>query len=153
MLLIMNNETAALITVSDGVAAINEFFCRMSRYCAALDFDSTEALFAANVISFGTKATVVQGLTSLRKNQWEKIWPNIEQFEMQIDSAQASATGDLAWGVVPWTSTGFDQTGNPYDRPGRATAVLSRSDGIWRCVHTHFSLAPGTPQRSFGKIR
>lgn len=124
----------------------------MSCYCAARDLDAAESLFAPDVASFGTKATVVEGLAQLRKHQWEKIWPNIDDFSMLTDEIRASSDGALAWGMVPWTSTGFDEKGTPYPRPGRATAVLARRDGVWLCIHTHFSLAPGTPQQSFANL-
>lgn len=147
----MTEDDTGPIAAADGVAAVHAFFRRLGRNCANGDLDATEPLFAPDVVSFGTKASVAEGLATLRKNQWEQIWPNIEDFEMLLDEIRASAEGDLAWGMVPWTSTGFDEDGNPYERPGRATAVLARRDGVWLCVHTHFSLAPGTAQKSFAR--
>ncbi|MGI9333685.1 MAG: YybH family protein [Gammaproteobacteria bacterium] len=148
----MNDDDIGSITVAGGVAAIRAFFRRLSRCCATGDFDAAQALFAPDVVSFGTKARVVEGLGPLREKQWEQIWPNIEAFEILVDEVRASAEGDLAWGMAPWTSTGFDATGTSYERPGRATAVLARREGTWLCVHTHFSLAPGTPQQSYARV-
>jgi ketosteroid isomerase-like protein len=138
------------ITTADGVAAVKEFFTRLSNNCAAVDFDSTEKMFAPDVASFGTKAQVVVGLAPLRDQQWEWIWPNIQDFEMKLDEIHSSSSGDLAWGMVPWVSTGFDESGAPYDRPGRATIVMERRGGEWLATHSHFSLVPGTPPRTFG---
>lgn len=146
----MANDSSTIDT-PDGVTAVHEFFARLSTNCAAQDFDATEPLFADDVASFGTKAGVVIGLGPLRARQWEGIWTNIEDFEMQLDQIHASASGDLAWGMVPWTSTGFDEQGNPYDRPGRATIVMERRDGAWLAIHSHFSLIPGTPPRTYGR--
>lgn len=130
------------IIASNGMLALKEFFSRMGDYCAAVDFDSTEILFAADVVSFGTKATIVSGLANLRKQQWEHIWPNIKEFKMQIDQMHGTCNGDIAWGMLPWTSQAIDDSGNTYSRPGRATAVLEQREGKWVCIHTHFSLAP-----------
>jgi ketosteroid isomerase-like protein len=141
------------ITTTSPDAAVREWFGRLSRYCAAVDYASAEAIFAPDVFSFGTKARVVSGLEHVRANQWEGIWPNIADFK--IDLTQIASGGDerTAWGVTTWNSTGFDRDGKPYDRPGRATIVLERRDGRWLAVHTHFSLAPGTPQQTFGRKR
>ena len=138
------------INVDDPVQAVREWFVLLGRYCAAVDYDSNESIFAPDVVSFGTKSPIVSGLGNLRQQQWEGIWGNIADFKVQIDKLHAGGSGDNAWGIVPWTSTGFHQDGTPYDRPGRATAVLERREGIWLCVHTHFSLVQGTPARTFG---
>lgn len=139
------------ITDGDPREAVAGFFARLGRLCAAVDFDATEPLFASDVASFGTRAAVVTGLDRLRSEQWEGIWPNIEGFRFDLDSVHGGGTGDLAWGMAPWTSTGFDERGAPFERPGRATVVMERRDGVWLVVHTHFSLAPGTPPRTHGR--
>ena len=136
------------ITCESGVDAVHEFFTRMSGNCAAVDYDATEPMFAPDVRSFGTKAEVVVGLDYLRENQWEKIWPNIEGFEIHLDQVYATADATLAWGMAPWSSTGFNSDGSSYDRPGRATVILERRGEQWLALHTHFSLAPGTPQQT-----
>ncbi len=138
------------IITADPVAAVRAWFELLGRYCAAVDYDAAEAIFAPDVVSFGTKATVVSGLEHVRRNQWEGIWPNIRDFRIELDKLHAAGDERRAWGVTTWTSTGFDAEGRAYERPGRATIVLERHDGRWLAVHTHFSLAPGTPQRTFG---
>ena len=137
-----NSNISRPITTEDGMQAMSEFFSRMSQYCAAVDFDATEVLFAPDVISFGTKASIVRGLQQLRSDQWEHIWPNISGFQMQVEALEGASRGDLAWGMLPWTSRGIDASGAQFTRPGRATAILERRDGEWVCVHTHFSLNP-----------
>jgi ketosteroid isomerase-like protein len=138
------------ITTTSPVEAVRQWYGLLGRYCAAVDFDSAEAIFAPDVFSFGTRARIVSGLEPIRANQWEGIWPNIRDFAIELDKIVAGGAGDLAWGVTTWTSTGFDRDGKPYDRPGRATIVLERRAGRWLAVHTHFSLAPGIPQQTFG---
>ena len=60
----------------------------------------------------------------------------------------------MATGMLIWTSTGFEENGTPYARPGRTTAVLVRDaiDAPWRAIHTHVSLFRGVPQRSYGPL-
>lgn len=146
----MSERKLTPIQCEDGVEAVHEFFARLSRNCAARDYDATEVIFASDVASFGTKAEVVVGLGPLRAKQWEGIWGNIEDFVMLLDQVHARANADMAWGMVPWTSTGFDASGARYDRPGRATIAMERRNDEWLAVHSHFSLNPGTPPRTFG---
>jgi ketosteroid isomerase-like protein len=138
------------ITTDDPQQAVRQWFALLGRYCAAVDYTSAEAIFAPDVWSFGTKATVVGGLQHVRANQWQGIWPNIRDFRIELDQVRGGGDQRWAWGVTTWTSTGFDEQGRPYERPGRATIALERREGRWLAVHTHFSLAPGTPQRTFG---
>jgi ketosteroid isomerase-like protein len=138
------------ITTTDPLEAVRQWFGLLSRYCAAVDFDSAEAIFADDVVSFGTKASIVAGKQPLRRNQWEGIWPNIRDFRIDVEHVEGGGSGDTAWGVATWSSTGFDEQHQPFNRPGRGSVIVARRDGRWLAVHTHFSLAPGTPQRTFG---
>jgi ketosteroid isomerase-like protein len=138
------------ITTADPQAAVRQWFELLGAYCAAVDYDSGETIFAADVVAFGTKARVVTGRDHVRQNQWEGIWGNIRDFKIEMDNVHAAGDERWAWGVTTWTSTGFDREGKPYDRPERATVALERRHGRWLCVHSHFSLAPGTQQQTFG---
>ena len=145
------SDTNQRVTVSEPDAAVREWFGLLGRYCASVDYDSTRAIFATDVVSFGTKADIVSGLDALQANQWEGIWPNIEDFEVNLDSVRSAGNERCAWGVATWTSTGFYEDGKPFFRPGRATVTLERRDGVWLATHTHFSLNPGTPPRTYGR--
>ena len=138
------------VKVSDPAEAVQHWFALMGRYCASVDYYAAERIFAEDVVSFGTAMDIVRGRKALREGQWESIWGNITNFKMDLDNVHASGSGDQAWGVVTWTSTGYDSDHSPFHRPGRATVTLERRDGVWLAVHTHFSLFPGTPQRTFG---
>ncbi|PSP83999.1 hypothetical protein BRC83_06280 [Halobacteriales archaeon QS_1_68_17] len=138
------------ITVADPEAAVREWFDALGTYCANVDYESARDIFADDVRSFGTKAEIVSGLDRLQENQWTGIWPYIEGFGFDLEEVIAFGDDDLAWGAAPWSSTGFDEDGEPFHRPGRATVVLERRDGVWLAVHTHFSLYPGTPQLTYG---
>ena len=146
----MSDDLQAPITTDDPLVAVRSWFGLMSRFCAVVDYDGAEAIFAPDVVSFGTKAAIVTGLAELRRNQWEGIWPNIRDFVIDVANARGGGDEGSAWGVATWTSTGFDREGRPFERPGRATVTLERRDGRWLAVHTHFSLAPGAPQQTFG---
>ena len=139
------------ITVADPNAAMIEWYAKLSRNCASVDYESTQGIFADDVLSFGTRADIVSGLGPLQKNQWEGIWPNIQNFQINMDSIHSGGDADNAWGIATWTSTGFHEDGSSFDRPGRATVILERRGDKWLSVHTHFSLNPGTPPRTFGK--
>jgi ketosteroid isomerase-like protein len=141
---------AAPITTSDHLEAVRSWFELLGRYCAAVDYDAGETIFAEDAVAFGTRARVVKGRDYIRKNQWEGIWGNIRDFTVDLEQVAGGGSGDTAWGMTTWTSTGFDESGSPYFRPGRATVVLQRRNGRWLCVHSHFSLAPGTPQVTYG---
>ena len=145
------SEISPPVIESDLVIAVGKWFALMERFCANVDYDGAEEIFAEDVVSFGTKMDIVRGRKALREGQWESIWGNISNFKMDLENVHAGGSGDQAWGVVTWTSIGFDGNHKPYYRPGRATVSIERRDGVWLAVHTHFSLYPGTPQRTFGK--
>lgn len=136
------------VTTENPEWAVEEWFETFGRLVAAEEFAPARALVADDVVSFGTAAELVEGIDHLVDDQWRRIWPNIEAFEFR--DVRARGEDDRAWGGVTWTSTGFDEAGEPYHRPGRATVTFERRDGRWLAVHTHFSLYPGTPQETYG---
>jgi ketosteroid isomerase-like protein len=137
----LRNEITAWLTAWDG-------------YVRARDYEAARALFHPDVIGFGTHMRVVQGLEHLERDQWRSVWGTIAGFRFLTEQLHCGASDDglHAWAIVPWSSTGFHQDATPFDRPGRATILFTRAmpDEPWRALHTHISLAPGTPQRSFG---
>ena len=139
------------ITTDDHAEAVRQWFTLLERYCAAVDYDTAERIIADDVASFGTAMDIVRGRKPLREGQWESIWGSISNFKMDLGNVHAMGSGDMAWGMVTWTSIGFDGNHKPFYRPGRATVALERRDGVWLAVHTHFSLFPGTPPRTFGR--
>jgi len=137
------------ITTEEPVQAVEKWFDAFGSYVAAESYEPARKMVAEDVVAFGTKAELVEGLDYLVDEQWKGIWPNIEEFT--FEDVRARGTGDRAWAAATWTSTGFDEDGEPFHRPGRATVVIRRDDdGAWRAIHTHFSLFPGTPQQTFG---
>ncbi len=145
----MTERPTARITTADPEVAVRRWFARLASDCAAVDYRSARAIFAPDVVSFGTKADIVVGLDALQRSQWEGIWPNIADFRFDFDQIRGSGDARRAWGVATLTSTGFDARGRPFARPGRATVILERRGRAWVAAHTHFSLFPGTPPRTF----
>jgi ketosteroid isomerase-like protein len=135
---------------NDGLEALRDWFGEWNRYVMACDFESARSLFDAAVSGFGTFAAMVHGREALEREQWRNVWPKITGFNFEVDKLHGDIRGEMAWAAVPWSSTGYHQDGSAFDRPGRATVVLKQEAGRWLGVHTHFSLAPGTPARTFG---
>lgn len=109
----------------------------------AQDFEGGRALFEPSVLGYGSRLAQAEGLDPLVRDQWKRVWPNIEGYRFDVERLRVF--GDAAAGALtlalPWTSTGIDSGGRRYPRPGRCTLVLRRdTDGRWRCAHSHFSL-------------
>jgi ketosteroid isomerase-like protein len=142
------------VTRADVASDLRAWLEEWAGYVRARDFERARNLFHADVIGFGTYMRLVKGLDRLEQDQWRNIWGTIEDFRFVVDDLEVSASTDglQAWAVVPWSSTGFHEDGSSFDRPGRATVIFVRdhTGEPWRAIHTHISLAPGTPQRSFG---
>jgi ketosteroid isomerase-like protein len=137
--------------LQDPLEPLREWFRVWGGYVSVVDFNSARALFDADVASFGTHAEVVFGLDRLVAQQWSAVWPNIADFRFVVEKLHGGIAGDYAWAAVPWTSTGFHTDGTPFERPGRATVTFRRDGERWLGVHTHFSLKPGTPPRTYGR--
>jgi ketosteroid isomerase-like protein len=116
-----------------------------------VDYGSARPMWHPDLLAFGTYSDVIQGLETAIATQWDNVWPRTAEFAFDLAGTHvlASADGAMAVAVTPWTSTGFQQDGTRFDRPGRATMVFARDGGAWRCVHSHMSLNRGVPQASF----
>lgn len=138
-------------------AEIRTWFETWGRCVAGVDYASARELFHPDVVGFGTYTAYVRGLDELERQQWRSVWPTITDFRFLVDRliCSVSPDGTMAQGIVPWLSTGYHEDGSSFERPGRATVLLVRDSerDPWRGIHTHFSLAPGTPQRSYGDRR
>ena len=143
------------MTDTADIASIADWFRRWGALVASVDFVPARALFAPDVVGFGTFQDHVRGVAALEADQWRRVWPTIEDFRFATDTMVAEVSPDrlMAYAAILWTSTGLNEDGSRFDRPGRCTAVLRRSalDAPWLGIHTHFSLARGVPQRSHGR--
>jgi ketosteroid isomerase-like protein len=120
------------------------FLSEMQACVRAVDYERAHALFAEDVVAFGTFAAVVSGRDRLEHEQWRKIWPTIRDFTFRLTDLHCLGT-DLdktLCVVVPWDSLGRRANGETFARPGRATLLLEPRGERWVAVHSHFSLAP-----------
>ena len=118
----------------------------------ARDFAGGRALFAEDAVAFGTWARAVSGLDDIVREQWQNVWPRIENFAFDRETRVHTA-GDHAWIAGGWTTQATGPDGKPFHRPGRATIVLDRRDGKWLAVHSHFSLLPSQSDSAHGKLK
>ena len=81
-------QVSAPIAVSDPVEAVRQWFALMGQYCASVDYDGAESIFADDVVSFGTMMDIVRGRKALREGQWESIWGNITGFKMDLGQCE-----------------------------------------------------------------
>ncbi len=130
---------------------LRDWFRAWNACLLAVDFAAARRLFDPAVSGFGTHAEVVFGLDRLEAEQWRSVWPDIADFRFHVEALHGAIFSDNAWAACPWSSTGFHQDGTPFQRPGRATVIFQRRPDSFRGVHTHFSLNPGTPPRTYGR--
>jgi ketosteroid isomerase-like protein len=124
---------------------------RFAGHVREVDYASARLMIDANVLAFGTHRDVIIGLDPWMRTQWDNVWPRTSDFRFAVDQAEvlASPDGAMAVAVVPWTSTGYHKDMSPFERPGRATMVLRKTEsGGWICTHSHMSLNRGVPQES-----
>ena len=141
----------------DDLARVKAWFERLAAHVRKVDFEGARPIFAPDMIAFGTVKDFVDGQPGAEAAQWKSVWPFIDGFRWRIDGTRAIVSPDrlTAVGMAVFDSTGYQQDGSPYNRPGRATVVFSRGKvgDDWIADHTHMSLFSGTPPRSFGPKR
>ena len=133
-------ETGAPLNAAETVA--RSWLIEMEACVRSVDFARCRAIFAEDVVGFGTRAALVVGLDALERDQWRHIWGMIRGFTFLTDQLHCRGDGEVVWLACPWTSEGRDSEGNWVERRGRITAVLARREGRWLAVHTHHSLVP-----------
>jgi ketosteroid isomerase-like protein len=123
--------------------AVRPWLAEMEACVRAEDYARCRAIFAEDVVAFGTRAALVVGLEALERDQWRHIWGTIRGFTFLTDELHCRGYGgDGVWLACPWTSDGRGPDGAWRERRGRMTAVLEQRDGRWLAVHTHHSLVP-----------
>jgi ketosteroid isomerase-like protein len=123
-------------------AAIEGWFATLQECVRAVDYATARGIFAPDVVVFGTRAEVVQGLDDVQQHQWSRVWPFIRDFTIDLNQLHWGWSGDGGWAVTTWTSTGFRPDGSPFPRPGRATVLFTIREERLLAIHTHFSLSP-----------
>jgi len=138
------------------LAAIRAWFDALARHVRAVDYEGARAIFAEDMIAFGTFTDFMHGRELAEQRQWRNVWGTIRNFRYDLDKVEAIVSGDrlTAVGMAVWQSDGFHPNGDPFDRPGRTTVVLGRDKvgAPFVATHTHMSLYRGTPERSYSKF-
>jgi ketosteroid isomerase-like protein len=135
-------------------AEIRNWLDRFAACVREVDYAAARPFWHAEIVIFGTYQELVKSLSGWTDRQWDNVWPRTADFRFDLANTMVMTSPDraMAVAIAPWTSTGFNENGLPFDRPGRATIVLARQpDGRWLGVHSHMSLARGVPQESYGK--
>ena len=135
-------------------AEVRDWLDRFAACVWEVDYAAARPFWHPEIVIFGTYQELVKSLSGWTDRQWDNVWPRTAgfRFDMANTMVMTSPDGAMAVAIAPWTSTGFNEKGLPFDRPGRATIVLARQpDGRWLGVHSHMSLARGVPQESYGK--
>lgn len=115
-----------------------EAFARAVR---SRDLEAGQRLFTPDVVAFGSAERHMTSLEDLSREQWGPVWNATEGFEFDFDSVRIIGSGPIVVTAL-WRSRGFDDAGQAFPRPGRATLVLTETGAGWRCVHSHFSIDP-----------
>jgi len=138
-------EIANRVEAGDDLEPLRDWLREWQACVRAADFEGGRALCAPELLAFGTRAEIADGLDAVVENQWRHVWPAIRDFTVRIAEARGVIAGDSAWVAAPWDSLGTRDDGTAYRRPGRLTVAFERREGRWLAVHTHFSLSPTPP--------
>jgi ketosteroid isomerase-like protein len=109
----------------------------------ARDIDAARRLFAEDVIAFRSLSEAMIGRDELERNQWEPIWNRTRGFRFE-DHTVVFDNSREAVVAATWSSEGEGEAGRLYPRRGRATLAFRRENGDLVCIHSHFSMNPGS---------
>ena len=144
----------ALCHDEDDLTRVRRWFHRLQLHVQSVDYVGARALFAEDVVTFGTFSAFTIGREATEKEQWRQIWSRIDGFRWRLEDLRVIISGDrqTAVSMALFESIGYTEEGTPYERPGRCTIVLGRAtiEHDWVAQHIHASLFQGIPARSFG---
>ena len=72
-----------------------EWLHEMQSCVREVDYARCRAIFAGDVVGFGTKAAAAIGLDALERDQWRHIWGRIRHFTFALDGRKDEATSLL----------------------------------------------------------
>ncbi|MCX7312223.1 MAG: ketosteroid isomerase [Hyphomicrobiales bacterium] len=135
--------------------SVADWYARWGDRVAEVDFKPSRAMFADDVIAFGSKVEMMTSQAQLEAEQWRSVWPSIENYSYDLATLEVVTSPDrlMAMGAVIFRSIGLHPDGQKFQRNGRATVTLMRASvgAPWVCTHSHISLKPGTPGISHGR--
>jgi catechol 2,3-dioxygenase-like lactoylglutathione lyase family enzyme/ketosteroid isomerase-like protein len=127
---------------ADPIAPLREWLRQLQACVRAQDFAGGRALCVPELLAFGTRAEMVEGVEQVMERQWRQVWPHIRSFTIDADKARGAIHGPRGWVAARWDSLGVRADGATFARPGRLTILFERRAGCWLAIHTHFSLSP-----------
>jgi ketosteroid isomerase-like protein len=138
----MNHRQELAMEDLDAGRIARSWLAEMESCVRSVDYGRARAIFAPDVVGFGSRGAMLIGLDALERNQWRRVWGAIRNFTFRAaDLHCGTDDASLVWLACPWTSEALNPNGDATDRPGRMTAILRRIDDRWVAVHTHHSLA------------
>jgi len=143
-------STTAWISHDADRLTLMEWLKQLERHIQACDMDGALPLFHHDMVGFGSRQDYLLGRTAAHAEQWTPTGTQMDDYHFNLDRFGGVVSEDRCTATIYVTfgSTGYrEESGEPFDRPGRATFVLIRPEisAPWRAVHTHVSLKPGTP--------
>jgi ketosteroid isomerase-like protein len=132
--------------------AVRHWSTTLAEHIRVVNFVGARPIFAEDMVAFGTFTDFMTGRDKAEQSQWRPVWHHIDGFRFRAGIRAIVSSDRLqAVGMGVFDSTGYQQDGTPYDRPGRTTVVLVRSsvDQPFVAQHTHMSLFRDVPTRSY----
>src|SRR5919107_2204127 len=128
-----------MAAMENDVAVVPRWFQRLQLHVQAVDLVGARDLFAEDVVTFGSFNPFTIGREATEDEQWRAVWGRIDRFRWDLDGLRTIISGDrcTAIGMAVFASTGYTESGTPYERPGRATVVLGRGEvgEEWKAQH------------------
>ncbi len=137
-------EISNEVVEGDPIEPLREWLRQLQACVRAQDYTAGRALCASEMLAFGTKAEMVEGIDEVMKQQWQQVWPRIREFTIDAAQARGAIHANQGWVAARWDSLGVRPDGTTFPRPGRLTILFARRAGRWLATHTHFSLSPTT---------
>jgi hypothetical protein len=138
------------------LAAVKRWFETLAKHCRDVDYEGARAIFADDMIAFGTFTDFMIGRDLAEQKQWRNVWGTIRNFRYDLDKIEVILSADrlMAVGMGVWQSEGYHPNGDRFNRPGRTTVTLARRavGDPFVATHTHMSLFRGTPDQSYGQF-
>src|SRR5687767_5069867 len=96
---------------------VRAWLAEMEACVRAEDYARGRAIFAPEVVAFGSRGARLVGLDTLERDQWRRVWGTIRDFTFLTDQLAWGGAGETIWLACPWTSTGTGPDRLPVDRP------------------------------------
>jgi ketosteroid isomerase-like protein len=123
-------------------AEVRSVLDQLAEVYVTRDIAGLRAVFRADpeVVMFSPGTERVVGITAIAAKA-DSDWSRSESATLTYRRTTVAAAGPVAWAAVDADFT-VRAGGAETTAPVHITFILERSDGEWRIVHAHYSLAP-----------